>query len=49
MPSPKSPVANFGRKTLIASNIHSLGFGTFREQVLIDDAEIKKNKSNSKD
>lgn len=47
MPSPKSPVANFGRSSVIAFIIHSLGFGSFREQVLIDDAE--KNKRNSKD
>lgn len=42
MPSPKSPVASLGLNSLIAFTIHSLGFGSFREQVLIDDAENKK-------
>ena len=42
-PSPKSPVANRERKSVIAFSIHSLGFGTFREQVLMDDAENKSN------
>lgn len=38
-PSPKSPVTNRGRKLLIASNIHALGFGVFREHIFIVDAE----------
>lgn len=39
-PSPKSPVANLCRSPLIVFNIHSLGFGVFREHVVMVEAKI---------
>lgn len=37
-PSPRLPVARFGRNLLISSRIHFSGAGKFREHVFIDDA-----------
>lgn len=45
-PSPKSPETNCCRMPLIASRIHSLGFGVFREHVFIVDAKKIRNQIN---
>lgn len=37
-PSPRSPLANFGRNFSTSRNIHSSGFGRFREHVDMVDA-----------